>query len=235
MKRTITTLAVTISVALAGAIAVGSPALAADGKSLDAAKAAVTNRINLRLTALARDTTVLGAAKNISADHKATLTALVGQDTTGLGTLKTKVAGETTVDAVRADATSMVQDYRIFILVGPKVRLTSAGDTEAAAMAKLRTAHDNLASLVAKARAAGKDTSAAEQQLADMAAALGKADSDANGQVAAVLAIQPGPDAAGIQAQVSAVRAGLAAARADIKAALADAKKVRDFLKGLKN
>ncbi len=230
MKLRTLALAVTVSVALGGAIALASPASAADPKGLDAARTAVTNRINLRLTALQKDTTVLGAAKNINADHKATLTALIGQDTSGLTGLKTKVAGETTVAAVKADAASMVNDYRIFMLVGPKTRLSSAGDAETAATAKLRTAHDKLADLVAKAKTAGKDTTTAEQELADMSAALDKATSSINGQVAAVLAVQPGPDATAIQAKVSAVRAALADARADLSTALADAKKVRDFL-----
>ena len=230
MKRTFTVLAVAAA-ALVAAVAVGSPAVADDGKGLAAAKTAVTNRINLRLTALQRDTTLIGAAKNLTADHKVALQNLIGQDTSGLTTLKGKVAAETTVEAVKADATSMVQDYRVFILVGPKVRLTSAGDAEQAAITRLHGLHDKLADLLAKAKAAGTDTTTADQQLADMAAALDKAGTDTDGQVAAVLAIQPGPDASGIQAGVSAVRAGLATGRADLKRAIDDAKKVRDFLK----
>ena len=123
-----------------------------------------------------------------------------------MSSLRTKVAGETTAAGIKADATSMVDDYRIFILVGPKVRLTIAGDAEQAAITKLRGVHDKLADLVAKAKAAGKDTTAAEQNLADMAAAITKAQNLLNGQVAAVLAIQPGPDGAAIRAKVAAVR-----------------------------
>ena len=232
MKRTIIALAAA-AVATVGAIAgSATPALAAD-RGVDAVKAAVTYRINLRLTALARDTTVIGAAKNLSADHRNTLQDLDNQDTSGLTALRTKVAGETTLAALKADATSMVDDYRIFILVGPKVRLTSAGDTELAATGRLRGVHDKLADLVAKAKAAGTDTGAADQALADMSAALDKAGSDTHGQVATLLAISPGPDGAGIQAKVAAVRAALESGRGDLKQAQSDAKKVRDFLKGL--
>jgi hypothetical protein len=231
MRRTIIALASIVAVA-AGSLAIASPALAAD-KGVDAVKAAVTNRINLRLTALQRDTTVIGAAKNLSPDHRTTLQNLVNQDTSGLTALKAKVAGETTLDALKADATSMVDDYRVFILVGPKVRLTRAGDAELAVTAKLRTVHDKLAELVAKAKAAGTDTSAAEQELADMSAALDKAGTDTNGQVDALLAISPGPDGPGIQAKVAAVRSALQSGRGDLKQAQSDALKVRDFLKGL--
>jgi hypothetical protein len=234
MKRTITAIALA-SVAIAGAIAVGTPALAADGAGVDAAKTALTNRINLRLTALQRDTTVIDGAKNLSAGHKSTLQALVSQDTAGMNTLKTKVAGETTLDALKADATSMVNDYRIFILVGPKVRLTSASDAELAAFAKLTAIHDKLADLVAKAKAGGADTTTAEQELADMTSQLNKAGSDINGQADGLLAVEPGPDGAAIQAKVAAVRGALSNGRSDLKSAESDAKKVRDFLKGLKS
>jgi hypothetical protein len=234
MKRTIMSLAAA-ALALAGATAVATPALAADTKGLDAAKTAVTNRINLRLTALQRDTTVVGAAKEMTADHRTTLTTLINQDTTGLTALKTKVAGETTLEGVKADAQSMVDDYRVFILVGPKVRLTRAGDAETAAITKLRTVHDKLADLVAKAKAAGKATATAEQELADMSLALDKAKTESGGQVDAVLDIPAGPDAAGIEAKVSAVRTALKAGRADLERAVDDAKKVRDFLKTLTN
>jgi hypothetical protein len=212
-------------------LGLGSPAFASDGKGIDAAKTAVTNRINLRLTALQKDTTQLGAAKNLTAEHRTSLQGLITQDTSGLTALKGTVAGETTLDGVKNDATSMVQDYRIFMLVGPKVRLTSAGDTEQAVLTKLRSVHDTLAGLLAKV--SGTDTTAAQADLAAMAAALDQAAGHLNGQVAAVLAIAPGPDAAGIQAKVTAVRTALAAGRANLRTAADDAKKVRDFLKGI--
>jgi hypothetical protein len=228
----------TLSIALAavlGVLVFAVPAAADDTTGVPAAKAAVTHRIDLRLAALARFNASISGARNLTADHRSTLQTLVSQDQSGLTSLKTKVAGETTLAALKADAQSMINDYRIFILVGPKVRLTAAGDAEDAANARLRTAHDKLADLVAKAKAAGHDTTQAEADLADMSAQLDKAASAGNGQVAALLAIQPGPDGAAIKSQVDGVRAALVSARGDLRAAIADAKKVRDFLKSLKN
>jgi hypothetical protein len=234
MKRTITAIAVA-AVAIAGAIAVGTPALADSGTTVDAAKTALTNRINLRLTALQRDTTVIGAAKNLTAGHKSTLQALISQDTDGMNALKTKVAGETTLDALKADAQDMVNNFRIFILVGPKVRLTSASDTETVVGGKLSTIHDKLAALVAKAKAGGADTTAAEQELADMSTQLTNASSAISGQADGLLQVMPSSDGAGIQAKVAAVRGALSNGRSDLKNAESDAKKVRDFLQGLKS
>ena len=221
-----------IAAALAGALFVATPAQAAD--DLPALKAALTARIDLRLAALAKDTAAITAAKHLTDSDKSTLTSLISADTAAMNSLKTKVAGETAAAALKADATSMVDDYRIFILVGPKVRLSIAGDAEQAAIAKLQTVHDKLSDLVAKAKAAGKDTTGAEQSLADMAAQIAKAKTDSSGQVAAVLAIQPGPDGAGIKAKVATVRQAIGATHTDLKTAAADAKKVTAFLKSVK-
>ena len=220
-----------LALGLAGTLFVAAPAQAAATDDLPALKAALTARIDLRLAALAKDSAAITAAKHLTDGDKSSLTSLISADTAAMNSLKTKIAGETTAAALKTDATSMVDDYRIFILVGPKVRLTIAGDAEQAAIAKLLTVHDKLADLVAKAKVSGKDTAAAEQDLAAMAAAIDKAKTDISGQVAAVLAIQPGPDGSGIKAKVAGVRQAIGNTRADLKTAVADAKKVTAFLK----
>ena len=223
-----------LGAATAVLLAAAPSAAVAATDDLSTLKAAVSARIDLRLAALSKDTAAITAAKHLTDADKSTLTSLISTDTAAMNSLKTKVAGETTAAGVKADATSMVDDYRIFILVGPKVRLTIAGDAEQAAITKLQAVHDKLADLVAKAKAAGKDTTAAEQDLADMAAAITKAQGSLSGQVAAVQAIQPGPDGTGIRAKVATVRAGIGTTRASLKTAVADAKKVTAFLKSVK-
>jgi len=223
-----------LGAATAVLLAAAPSAAVAATDDLSTLKAAVSARIDLRLAALSKDTAAITAAKHLTDADKSTLTSLISADTAAMNSLKTKVAGETTAAGVKADATSMVDDYRIFILVGPKVRLTIAGDAEQAAITKLQSVHDKLAGLVAKAKAAGKDTTAAEQDLADMAAAITKAQGSLSGQVAAVQAIQPGPDGTGIRAKVATVRAGIGTTRASLKTAVADAKKVTAFLKSVK-
>jgi hypothetical protein len=123
--------------ASASSLSVARPASAAAPKSLDAAKKAVTDRIDLRLAALKKFSGVLADAKQVQSGHRATLTALIGEQTTDLTALKGKVGTETTRAAVKADAKAMVDDFRVFILTGPKVRLTAAIDTEQVVAGKL--------------------------------------------------------------------------------------------------
>jgi hypothetical protein len=227
--RTLATAAAIFAVVALTAV----PAAAADAL-LDRAKAEVTARIELRLKALSGYDATLSKAQRLTDDHEKTLDSLVEKDIAGLTELKVKVAAETTREAVRADAASMINDYRVFLLVGPQVRLTVAGDAQAAAIAKLREAHGKLAAAVADAKAKGADTAAAEQDLVEMDRAVTAAATAIDGKVAALLAVRPGPDAAAIRTTVGATRDALGAGRTQLRAAVAEAKAVRAFLKGVK-
>jgi hypothetical protein len=138
MNRIMRTSVVATAV-LATALGVAGPASAATPKPLDTVKQAVTARIDLRLAALKKFTAALSDAKQVQSGHRSTLTSLITEQTADLTTLKGKVGGETTAPAVRADAKAMVDDFRVFILTGPKVRLTAAIDTEQVAAGKLGT------------------------------------------------------------------------------------------------
>jgi hypothetical protein len=220
---------------VAGLVTTVAPAMAADASdTVPGLKTALTQRIDLRLTALAKDGAAITAAKHLTDADKSTLSTLVSKDTSGLNDLKTKVASETTLAALKADAQSMVDDYRVFILVGPQVRLTVAGDAEAFALDKVQQAHDKLATLVAKAKAAGKDTTSAEQDLTDMQAAIDKGKADLAGQVTKVLALVPGPDGAALKTQVLAVRTALGTTRVDLRTAATKGRAVVAFLKSAK-
>lgn len=143
MNRIVRTSVVATAV-LATALGVAGPASAAPvaAKPLDVAKKAVTARIDLRLAALQKFSVTLTQAKQVQSGHRSTLTALLKEQTADLTTLRGKVGGENTGAAVKADATAMVDDFRVFILTGPKVRLTAAIDTELVVAGKLGTKAD---------------------------------------------------------------------------------------------
>jgi hypothetical protein len=178
--------------AVAAALAPAAPASAAP--TLDSVKRAVSARIDKRLDALQQYEATIAGAGQLSAAHKAALTELVGAQRDGLTALKTRLRGESTAAGVKADAQSMVYEYRVLLLTGPKVRLTAAIDTELAAIARMRERPG--------ADAAGLD---AVQHALD-----GKAD--------ALLAVEPGPDGEAIKAAVAPVRQAARTAHTDLKA-----------------
>jgi hypothetical protein len=191
MTRTLRTTVVAVA-ALACTLVAAGPASAAPS---DPAKArtAITERLDKRLAALKKFGTTLTEAKHLDAAHKTALSKLVADQTAGITTLRAKVQGETTREALKADARSMIVDFRVFLLTGPKVRLTAAIDAELAAVDKLREAK-------------GAD-----------AAKLDAVEKSLDGQVDKLLALQPGPDGDALRASVKDVRQAAKSARASLK------------------
>jgi hypothetical protein len=200
-------------------------------ETVEGLKTALTARIDLRLAALDRERAAVTNARALTDSHRATLTGIIDESRTGLEALKAKVAGETTVAALRDDAKSMVDDYRVFLLVGPQVRLTIAGDVGAHAIERATKAQERLAEAVEQKKAGGADTSAAETDLAEMAAAIDRARAALDGQVEELLAIQPGPDGASIAEGVASVRRELGTCRRELRTAVAEGRSVVAFLR----
>ncbi|MBS2961406.1 hypothetical protein KGA66_00010 [Actinocrinis puniceicyclus] len=235
--KTLTRLGVatTATAVLAAGIALpaqaqSTPAPAArSGLGLDAVKALATARIDGRLETLrALQLAVTNAAHLTSADRSA-LGSLLTSDVSGLTALRGKVAAESAVAAVRADETVMVDQYRVYMLVVPKVHLTDAFDIEAAAVSALRKVHDKLAERVAKQP--GGATAAEQAQLADLQTRVQNAEQAESGKTATLLAIQPGADATAIRGAITPLVDAAKSARKDLKQARDDAKKVRAELK----
>ena len=215
-----------------GASAEQTPGAGADGAGLDAAKQALTARIDGRLAELSALSATLTAAKQLTSGHRATLTTVVTGDQAGLKQLRTKVAAEATAAAVKADAAEMINGYRVYLLAAPQVRLTISADLETAAAARLAPVADQLAKAIDKAKQGGKDTSKAEAALVDLRSQLATANSTIAGRADTLLAVRPGPDAAAISAKVDATRAAIKSTRASLRAAVADAKTIRSVLGG---
>lgn len=199
-------------------------------RSLPAEKAVALSRIDGRLHTLAALQTAVTAATNLTGGHRATLSGLVRADAAGLTALRAKMAAEQSVSAVRADEHSMVVDYRIYLLVVPKVRLTIASDVETAALAKLNGVSATLSKAIAAAAAKGKDVSAEKAELADLGSQAAAAQAVIAGKADALLTVAPGPDAAQLTAAVSPVRAAVRTGRQDLRKAVADARQIRKQL-----
>src|SRR5262249_10233553 len=154
---------------------------AADDTALAAAKKLTIARIDGRLATLRADGVAIRNAARLSDGHQGTIQGILDHDIAGLTALRTKVAGETTAAALRDDARSMVVDSRVYILVGPQVRLTLAADVASAVTARLSGVTDKLAKAIDDAKAAGKDVSAAQAKLDDLRSQLTAASSAING------------------------------------------------------
>jgi len=186
--------AAAVTAALGLTLVASGPAAAADAdRGVDVVQKALTTRIDKRLAALKKFDGTLAEAKQVQSAHRSTLDALIDTQTAGLTALRAKVQKDTTREALKADAKAMVADYRVFILTGPKVRLTAAIDTELAVTGKLRDR---------------KNVDATKLDAVDKAL---------SGKVDALLAIKPGPDGDAIRASVKQIRQSAKDARTTLK------------------
>lgn len=201
----------------------------ASGTVLKTAQTLTTARIDGRLETLHALSLAVNNAKDLTSADRSTLTGLINGDVSSLTSLRDKVAGETTVSAVRTDAQAMVDDYRVYLLVVPKVHLTNVFDIEATVVPTLQKVHDRLAVRVAAAPGGG--TVAEKSELADMQTQIQNAQQAEAGQVATLLAIQPSPNADAIHAALKPLVDSAKGARKDLAQAHADAKEVAAALK----
>ena len=212
-----------------GAAASSATGKAAGTAGLDAAKALATSRIDGRLETLHALELAVNNASHLTSSDRSALSTLISSDISGLTSLRGKVGGEATVSAVRADETTMVDQYRVYLLVVPKVHLTNAFDIESAAESTLQKVHDELAARLAKEPGGG--TAAEKSQLADLQTQLQNAQQAESGKVSTLLGIQPGPDADAIHSALSPLTAAAKTARTDLRKARDDAKALRGELK----
>jgi hypothetical protein len=228
MKNLMRTGAVAVGAALAVTAALPAQAATASGPGLTVARTLTTARINGRLATLNALELVVTSAQDLTGSDRTTLGGVIQADISGLTALRAKVAAETTIAGVHADAASMIDNYRVYMLVWPKVHLTNALEIETVAGAKLQTVHDELAALVAKAPGGG--TAQEQSELAGMQSQIQAAQSAISGEILTLQALQPGPDGNSITAEVKMVTTAARTARQDLRQAQADAKDVRAAL-----
>lgn len=188
--------------------------------------------INRRFTTLTQLGSKVSGSKVLTSSDAAALTAEIGSTTSGLTALKATIDAETSIPALKADIVKIAADYRVYLLVVPQVNLVSGADFVLVAQTKFATVNTNLMARIAKAKAAGKDTTAAQADLdkmnADVTAAVGLA----TPLPAALLPLTPAQYNGGTAGPVlNNARAALLKARDDLKDAAASAKACRDALK----
>jgi hypothetical protein len=190
--------------------------------------------INRRFATLNQLAAKVGGSKVLTSSDAAALTTIVTNTRSGLTTLKAAIDSETNLTALQADIKKIATDYRVYLLVVPQVNLVNGADAVVAAQAKFATINTNLTARIAKAKAAGKDTTAAQTALDAMNSSVAAAVALASPLPGKLLPLTPAQYNAGTAGPViTAARADLVKARADIKAAVASAKTCRDALKAL--
>lgn len=156
-----------------------------------AAKAFVEHQLALREQRLSNLTSEVASAAHLTPADRATLTSDLAAETSGINALAAKVPNDTTWAQLKSDATSMVVDYRVFVVMSPQVHLTIAADTESAVEQKAQAAEPKIQALINYEQSQGKDVHGAQVAFDAFVVEIAAAEHDTAGVSAAVLATGP--------------------------------------------
>jgi hypothetical protein len=190
--------------------------------------------INRRFVTLTDLSARITASKVMTSSDAAALRGEIGSTRSGLTSLKATIDSETVVASLKLDVVKIAADYRVYLLVVPQVNLVNGADGVLAVQSRFTQVNTNLAARIAAAKAAGKDTTAAQSELDAMNAAVAKAVSLATPLSAALLPLTPAQYNGGTAGPVlNSARASILSARDQLKTAVADANACRVALKAL--
>lgn len=190
--------------------------------------------IDRRFDTLTNLSSKIAGSKFLTGSDAAALQSEVGSTRSGLTSLKATIDSETSITALKADIVKIATDYRVYLLVVPQVNLVNGADAVLYAQTKFATVNTNLSARIAAAKAAGKDTTAAQADLDAMNASVTAAVGLASPLPAQLLPLTPAGWNAGTAGPIiTAARTALGTARADLKAAVADAQACRNALNAL--
>ncbi len=199
------------------------------------AKARGDAEIGRRTAALMELNTRVQAMQKVTDSFKQNIASAIQAQLTAFATLKTKIDADTDSATLKADLQSVTDSYRIFALVMPQVRIAAAADREVTLVSMMSTMGAKLQARIQAASQVGADVKAVTAALADMAAKLSDAQTQATASVSTSAALAPDNGDKTVMASNAAAlktaRTSIQAAQADIVAARKD---INTILKGLK-
>jgi hypothetical protein len=132
--------------------------------------------IDRRLALLERLADQVADASALTAAHRTALAGEIAATARRLEALRVTIDRETNVDALKAAIGRIATDHRVYVLVAPKTRLIILADRLAAGYSRFEAVQQRLADEIARAKAAGKDTAAAQAAYDAMTAKIEKAE-----------------------------------------------------------
>jgi len=159
--------------------------------TVDTARAVGYCEIDRRLADLATVRVRVQDARNLTSSDRSHMEQTIDATRTGLRHLRSEIAGDSTVATLRPDLQAIVDDYRVYVLVIRQDWLTYAADNELAAVRAFTAFDARVGDWIAKAKAAGYDTSVVEASRAAMEADVAQVKTAVTPLPASLLALTP--------------------------------------------
>jgi hypothetical protein len=231
--------AISLTVLPAGALATpktvnetGTSVKAGDQAKVQRIIARGNSEISRRLNTLNTLNGKINSATKLSAADKAPLSSEVLSEIDGLNNLKTKLDADTTVSDAQSDAQSIINDYRVYALIVPKINLIKTADDQQVAEAKLSALATKLQTRVTTAKTAGKNVTSLQSGLDGMNSKISTAQSISSQIESSVINLQPS-DYNTNHSVLSGDRNQLKTAQTDIQAAVTAGTTIVNGLKNL--
>lgn len=159
-------------------------------------KKEATAEINRRLTYLKQLLAIINESKKLNASDKASLTTEIDDEMSGpapygLVNLQTKLNADVTLADVEADRTSIYTQYRVYLLICPKVNIIATADYQIQVEANLTKFAGVLQTRITAAQQQGKNVSSLQTELASMQSEVTSANTASNTAETNVLPINP--------------------------------------------
>jgi len=205
---------------------------------IEKAKDRAKEEIARRVAALGDLGDKVGGMAKVTADVKTSISGTVQTQVSALSALQAKIEADTDIDTLKTDIKSITQSYRIFMLVLPQGRITTAADHVQVTAETLAALAGKLSTRITEAQGTGKDVTAATALLTDMNAKIASAKAQADAAVSLTASLKPdNGDKAAMDANKAALKdaqAKLKIAREDLKAARKDAGDIVKALRGMR-
>ncbi|HZL07569.1 MAG TPA: hypothetical protein VFC50_00035 [Candidatus Dormibacteraeota bacterium] len=190
------------------------------------------SEITRRLKSLNELSGKISSEAKLSANDQASLSAEVSSEISNLTALKTKLDADTTDADAKADAQSIINDYRVYALIVPKINLVKTADDQLVAEAKLSDLATKLQTRISAAQTAGKNVTALQSGLTTMNSQISAAQAISTKIESDVIGLLPS-DYNGNPSVLKGDRDQLKTAQSDIKDAVTSASTIVSSLKTL--
>jgi hypothetical protein len=190
------------------------------------------SEISRRLSTLNKLSDKVNNTAKLTADDKASLSSEITAEIDSLNNLKTKLDADTTLSDAKTDAQAIINDYRVYALIVPKVNLVKTADDQQVAEGKLSALAAKLQTRISAVKAAGKKVTSLESELTNLNNKVSTAQAISGNIESSVINLQPS-DYNSNHSVLSGDRNQLKTAQTDIQAALTTTKTIITNLKNL--
>jgi ATP-dependent protease HslVU (ClpYQ) ATPase subunit len=147
--------------------------------------------ITRRLTTLGTLQSKINSATHLTSSDAAYLSAEVSSEVSGLTTLQAKLAADTSCATAKVDAQNIINDYRVYALVVPKVELVKTADDQQTTEGKIASLSTELQARITADQNNGKNVATLQADLNNLNTQNSNALKISSDIEAVVLPLQP--------------------------------------------